>query len=50
VYAPAEDKRNYEELQQVIDRLPVNNIIMLRGFNAILGRGFLYTPTFGNDS
>jgi hypothetical protein len=41
----------YEELLQVFDHLPVDHIkIILREFNAILGREHLYKPTFGNDS
>jgi hypothetical protein len=41
----------YEELQQVFDRLAMDHIkIMLREFNALMGREDLYRPTFGNDS
>jgi len=41
----------YEELQWVFDHLPMDHIkIMLREFNAILGREYLYKPTLGNDS
>jgi hypothetical protein len=57
VYAPAENKRIdeeasfYEELQQVFDHLPTDNIkIMLGEFSAILGREHLYKSTFWNDS
>jgi hypothetical protein len=41
----------YGELQQVFDHLPIDHIkIMLREFNAIMGREHLYKPTTGNDS
>ena len=40
-----------KELQQVFDLLPMDHIkIMLREFNAILGREHLYKQTIGNDS
>jgi len=46
-----EEASFYEELQQVFDCLPMDHIkIMLREFNAMLGRERLYKPTFRNDS
>ena len=46
-----EEASFYEELQQVFDQLPMDHIkIMLREFNALMGREDLYRPTFGNDS
>ena len=46
-----EEASFYEELQQVFDHLPMDHTkIMLREFNAILGREHLYNPTFGNES
>jgi hypothetical protein len=46
-----EEASFYEKFQQVFNHLPMDHIkIMLREFNAILGREDLYKPTFRNDS
>jgi hypothetical protein len=46
-----EEASFYVELQQVFHHLPADHIkIMLREFNAILGREHVYKPTLGNDS
>jgi hypothetical protein len=52
VHAPKEDKnyvmkdRFYEELEHVFDKLK----ILLRHFNAKVGREDIFTPTTGNES
>jgi hypothetical protein len=46
-----EESSFYVDLQQMFDHLHMDHIkIMLREFNAMLGREHLYKPTFGNDS
>jgi hypothetical protein len=51
IQGKTEETSFYEEFQQLFDHLPKDHIkIVLREFNAILGREDLYKPTFGNDS
>ena len=42
---------SYEELEQVCDQLPKNHMkILLRDFNAKVGRENIFKPTIGNES
>jgi hypothetical protein len=51
IQGKTEEATFYEEFQQLFVHLPKDHIkIMLREFNAILGREDLYKPTFRNDS
>jgi hypothetical protein len=57
VHAPTEDKSDdvkdsfYEELERVFDKFPKYHMkILLRDFNAKLGKEDLFKPTTGNES
>jgi hypothetical protein len=57
VHAPIEDKiddmkdRFYEELEQVFHKFPRYHIkILLRYFNAKIGREYIFKSTIGNES
>jgi hypothetical protein len=57
VHAPSEDKSDdsknnfYEELEQVFDHFPRYHLkILLRDFNAKVGRENVFKPTIGNES
>jgi hypothetical protein len=57
LHAPTEDKtddvkdRFYEELEHVFDKFPTDHIkILLRDFNAKVGREDIFKPTIGNES
>jgi hypothetical protein len=57
VYATAQDKcddmkdRFYEELEGVFDQFPKFHIkILLRDFDASVGKEDIYNPTIGNEN
>ena len=57
MYAPSEEKSEekkdgfYEELEQVFDHFPKYHMkILLRDFNAKVGRENVFKPTIGNES
>ena len=57
MHAPSEEKRDnsedsfYEESEQVFDHLPKYHMkILLRDFNAKLGKEDIFKPTNGNES
>jgi hypothetical protein len=57
VHAPTEDKADdvkdsfYEELEHVFDKFPKYHMkILLRDFNAKVGREDIFKPTIGNES
>jgi hypothetical protein len=56
-YAPAEDRIDYvnnsfyEELECIFDKFPKHHMkILLRDFNAEIGREDIFKPTIGNES
>jgi hypothetical protein len=57
IHAPAEDKTDdvkesfYEELERIFDKFPkYHTKILLRDFNAKVGREDIFKPTIGNES
>jgi hypothetical protein len=57
VHAPSEEKSNkskdsfYEELKQVFDHFPKYHMkLLLRDFNAKVGREKVFKPTIGQES